>query len=57
MAGYEDANDSNQLRHDPIFKMACDLPLLNPEIVQAWAEQLQNLRPDQLALIPHQPQG
>ncbi len=22
-AGYEDTNDSNYLRHDPIFKMAC----------------------------------
>ena len=24
VGGYEDANDSNQLRHDPIYKMACD---------------------------------
>ena len=23
-AGYEDTNDSNYLRHDPIFKMVCD---------------------------------
>ena len=23
-AGYEDSNDSNYLRHDPIFKIACD---------------------------------
>lgn len=23
-AGYEDANDSNYLRHDPIFKLACE---------------------------------
>lgn len=23
LAGYEDVNDSNELRHDPIFKMAC----------------------------------
>lgn len=28
VGGYEDANDSNQLRHDPIYKIACDrLPL------------------------------
>ncbi|MBM0745233.1 IS1380 family transposase (plasmid) [Phormidium sp. CLA17] len=28
VGGYEDANDSNQLRHDPIYKLACDrLPL------------------------------
>lgn len=24
VGGYEDANDSNQLRHDPIYKIACD---------------------------------
>ena len=23
-SGYEDGNDSNELRHDPIFKMSCD---------------------------------
>ncbi len=29
VGGYEDANDSNQLRHDPIYKIACDrLPQL-----------------------------
>lgn len=26
-AGYEDANDSNELRKDPIMKIACDRPL------------------------------
>jgi len=27
-SGYEDGNDSNELRHDPIFKMSCDrLPI------------------------------
>lgn len=32
VGGYEDANDSNQLRHDPIYKIACDrLPLPNAE--------------------------
>jgi molybdopterin-guanine dinucleotide biosynthesis protein A len=49
-----------KMRPDPpdwILLLACDLPLLNPEILQAWAEQLQNLRPDQLAFVPHQPQG
>ena len=24
VGGYEDANDSNQLRHNPIYKIACD---------------------------------
>ena len=33
MAGYEDANDSNVLRHDPIFKIACErLPLPSEEL-------------------------
>ena len=32
VGGYEDANDSNQLRHDPIYKLACGrLPLANQE--------------------------
>jgi hypothetical protein len=32
VGGYEDANDSNVLRHDPIFKIACErLPLAEPE--------------------------
>jgi hypothetical protein len=32
VGGYEDANDSNQLRHDPIYKLACDrLPLADQQ--------------------------
>ena len=34
VGGYEDANDSNQLRHDPIYKIACGrLPLANEELL------------------------
>jgi Transposase DDE domain group 1 len=34
VGGYEDANDSNYLRHDPIYKIACDrLPLANQELL------------------------
>ena len=37
VGGYEDANDSNQLRHDPIYKIACDrLPVVGE---QALASQ------------------
>ena len=33
-AGYEDSNDSNYLRHDPIFKIACDkVPLPGEELL------------------------
>lgn len=34
VGGYEDANDSNQLRHDPIYKIACGrLPLAQQELL------------------------
>lgn len=34
LGGYEDANDSNYLRHDPIYKIVCDrLPLANQELL------------------------
>ncbi len=34
VAGYKDANDSNYLRHDPIFKIACDkIPLTGEELL------------------------
>lgn len=34
VGGYEDANDSNLLRHDPIYKIACGrLPLSNAELL------------------------
>ncbi len=34
VGGYEDANDSNFLRHDPIFKIACErLPKANQEML------------------------
>jgi hypothetical protein len=34
VGGYEDANDSNQLRHDPIYKIACGrLPLSEEELL------------------------
>jgi hypothetical protein len=34
VGGYEDANDSNILRHDPIYKIACErLPIAKEEIL------------------------
>lgn len=34
VGGYEDANDSNQLRHDPIYKIACGrLPIAQEELL------------------------
>ena len=34
VGGYEDANDSNALRHDPIYKLACGrLPVAQAELL------------------------
>ena len=34
VGGYEDANDSNQLRHDPIYKIACGrVPIAHAELL------------------------
>ncbi len=34
VGGYEDANDSNRLRHDPIYKIACQrLPVAGQELL------------------------
>jgi hypothetical protein len=44
-AGYEDTNDSNYLRHDPIFKIACDkVPLPGEELLasQPTINRLEN---------------
>ncbi len=43
--GYEDANDSNYLRHDPIFKIACErVPIVGEELLasQATITRLEN---------------
>lgn len=43
--GYEDANDSNYLRHDPIFKIACErLPIAGEELLasQPTISRLEN---------------
>jgi Transposase DDE domain group 1 len=45
VGGYEDANDSNQLRHDPIYKIACGrVPLVNEALLasQPTMSRLEN---------------
>lgn len=45
VGGYEDANDSNQLRHDPIYKLACGrLPVPQAELLasQPTVSRLEN---------------
>ena len=48
-SGYEDSNDSNYLRDDPIFKIACDkVPLPGEELLASqptmsrWENQVTN---------------
>ena len=44
-AGYEDTNDSNYLRHDPIFKIICDkIPEMGAELIasQPTISRLEN---------------
>jgi hypothetical protein len=44
-AGYEDVNDSNRLRHDPIFKIVCErIPRLGEELLasQPTLSRLEN---------------
>lgn len=45
VGGYEDANDSNHLRHDPIYKLACErlpLPDTGPLASQPTITRLEN---------------
>jgi hypothetical protein len=39
VVGYEDVNDSNYLRHDPIFKILCNQPEEKQEDIQVLASQ------------------
>ena len=50
-AGYEDGNDANALRRDPMFKMALDLSPIDRELCsQSTISRLENL-PDVRALL------
>ena len=50
-AGYEDGNDANALRRDPIFKMALDLSPIDRELCsQSTISRLENL-PDVRAVL------
>src|ERR1700719_2414579 len=50
-AGYEDGNDANSLRRDPMFKMALDLSPIDRELCsQSTISRLENL-PDIRALL------
>lgn len=43
-----------QLNTEWVFLLACDLPLLTPELVRGWVDYLDGLPREILALVPHQ---
>jgi molybdenum cofactor guanylyltransferase len=51
------AQGLNEIPTDWILLLACDLPLLEATILQAWAAQLEQLPADILALVPRQTHG
>ena len=54
-AGYEDGNDANSLRSDPMFKMALDLSPSDRELCsQSTISRLENL-PERSRLVAHGP--
>ncbi|MCT7982306.1 molybdenum cofactor guanylyltransferase [Laspinema sp. A4] len=44
----------SQIEAEWVLLLACDLPLLDPAIVQQWADQLPHLPLESLALVPQQ---
>ncbi|WP_346290881.1 molybdenum cofactor guanylyltransferase [Sphaerothrix gracilis] len=46
-----------QVEADWVLLLACDLPNLQADILQQWAERLPQVPPGTVALLPHQPKG
>ncbi|PAX60005.1 molybdenum cofactor guanylyltransferase [Brunnivagina elsteri] len=46
-----------QVETEWVLLLACDLPKLKIEIVQAWAEKLVDVRKDAIAFLAHHPKG
>lgn len=44
----------SQITTEWILLLACDLPLLDAEIIQHWARQLTTVEPSTLAVLPYQ---
>ncbi|USR91000.1 molybdenum cofactor guanylyltransferase [Phormidium yuhuli AB48] len=49
--------ESNPAEVDWIWLLGCDLPSLNPEILQRWLENLENSTPEDLVAVARSPQG
>lgn len=51
------AQGLTQVETDWVLLLACDLPLLQVNVLQNWATQLENVPLEAIALLPHQSQG
>jgi molybdopterin-guanine dinucleotide biosynthesis protein A len=46
-----------QVQSDWVLLLACDLPKLQVEVLQAWAAELDNVGDDAIATLPHHTKG
>ncbi len=46
-----------QIQAEWVLLLACDLPLLQPTLLQAWVSQLTDIQDFVLAVVPRQPSG
>lgn len=51
------AQGLTQVETDWVLLLACDLPLLQANVLQDWARRLENVPLDAIALLPHQSKG
>jgi molybdopterin-guanine dinucleotide biosynthesis protein A len=51
------AQGLNRVKTDWVLLLACDLPKLKVEVLQAWAEKLADAPPEAIATLPKNPKG
>ncbi len=51
------ARGLNQVKTDWVLLLACDLPKLKVEVLQAWAERLAEVPEEAIATLPKNPKG
>jgi molybdopterin-guanine dinucleotide biosynthesis protein A len=51
------AQGLTQVETDWVLLLACDLPLLQADVIQNWATNLENVPQEAIAFLPHQSKG
>lgn len=46
------ARGFSQVNTEWVLLLACDLPRLEPAVLQSWSQQLETVQPDTIALLP-----